>query len=55
MATGTKTFEYAVRDRSGKLVKGRVDAPNQAAVASRLRTMGMAPVSIDEVGGAGLQ
>ncbi|MDT0164780.1 type II secretion system F family protein [Actinotalea sp. AC32] len=54
MATATKTFEYAVRDKSGKLVKGRVEAPNQAAVASRLRTMGMAPVSIDEVSATGL-
>ncbi|EYR64428.1 pilus assembly protein PilC [Actinotalea ferrariae CF5-4] len=54
MATATKTFEYAVRDRSGKLVKGRVEAPNQAAVAGRLRTMGMAPVSIEEVSNSGL-
>jgi type IV pilus assembly protein PilC len=54
MATATKTFEYAVRDKGGKLVKGRVEAPNQAAVASRLRTMGMAPVSIDEVKSTGL-
>lgn len=54
MATATKTYEYAVRDKSGKLVKGRVEAPNQAAVAGRLRTMGMAPVSIDEVANTGL-
>ena len=29
----TKVFEYAVRDRSGSLVKGRIEANNQAAVA----------------------
>ncbi len=50
----TKTFEYAVRDRTGKLVKGRVEASNQAAVANRLREMGMAAVSINEVSTGGL-
>ena len=51
----TKTFEYAVRDRSGKLTKGRVDAASQAAVAHRLREMGLAAVSISEVSTTGLQ
>ncbi|WP_046528352.1 MULTISPECIES: type II secretion system F family protein [Cellulomonas] len=50
----SKTFEYAVRDRSGKIVKGRVEASNQAAVANRLREMGMAAVSINEVSTGGL-
>jgi len=50
----SKTFEYAVRDRSGKLVKGRVEASNQAAVANRLREMGMAAISINEVSTGGL-
>ncbi len=53
-SAGTKTFEYAVRDRSGKIVKGRVEANNQAAVAGRLRDMGLAAVSINEVSGTGL-
>lgn len=52
---GQKTFEYAVRDRSGKLVKGRIEAANQAAVANRLRGMGLAPMSIAEVQTSGLQ
>ncbi len=51
----TKTFEYAVRDRSGKLVKGRIEAPNQAAVANRLRGLGLATVSITEVQTTGLK
>ncbi|MGY4642613.1 type II secretion system F family protein [Cellulomonas sp. URHB0016] len=56
MATTTaKTFEYAIRDRSGKIVKGRIEAPNQAAVANRLKSMGLAPMSINEVGNTGLQ
>jgi len=49
-----KTFEYAVRDRQGKIVKGRIEAPNQAAVANRLKTMGLAPMSIAEVASTGL-
>jgi len=55
MVTGTRTFEYAVRDKKGKVVKGRIEANNQAAVANRLRTMGMAPISISEVQNTGLQ
>jgi len=53
-ATATKTYEYAVRDRGGKIVKGRVEANNQAAVATRLREMGLAAVSISEVSTGGL-
>lgn len=53
--TKTKTFEYAVRDRSGKIVKGRIEAPNQGAVANKLKTLGLAPMSINEVGTTGLQ
>ncbi len=41
-------FEYAVRDRAGKLVKGRLKAESPAIVASKLKSMGYAPVSITE-------
>lgn len=54
-AATTKTFEYAYRDRGGKIVKGKIEAPNQAAVANRLKTMGLAPMSINEVNTGGLQ
>jgi type IV pilus assembly protein PilC len=50
----TKVFEYAVRDRTGSLVKGRIEANNQAAVANRLKGMGLAPVSIAEVKTTGM-
>ncbi len=53
--TDARVFEYAVRDREGKVVKGRIEAANQAAVANRLRTMGLAPTSITEVQTTGLQ
>jgi type IV pilus assembly protein PilC len=50
MSTATKTFEYAVRDRRGKLVSGKLEAPSEAAVVQKLRGMGYAPVSLREAG-----
>jgi type IV pilus assembly protein PilC len=44
----TSTYEYAVRDRGGKLVKGKLEAENQGQVVQKLRTMGYAPVSITQ-------
>ena len=50
------TFAYKGRDAGGKLVKGRIDATTEGAVANRLRTMGISPLSISETsGGTGLQ
>jgi type IV pilus assembly protein PilC len=46
--TATLTYQYSVRDRSGKLVSGKLDAESPAAVASKLKQMGYAPVSISE-------
>lgn len=46
----TMTFEYAVRDRTGQIVKGKLEAESEAQVASRLTQMGYAPVSITESG-----
>jgi type IV pilus assembly protein PilC len=48
MSANVKTYEYAVRDRRGKLVSGKLDAPNETAVVQRLRGMGYAPVSLRE-------
>jgi len=42
-------YAYTGRNAAGRLVKGRVDAPSEVAVASRLRGMGVSPVSITEV------
>ncbi len=36
----TATFEYKVRDRAGKLTTGKLDAENQAQVATKLKSMG---------------
>ncbi len=44
----TTPYAYKGRNAEGRIVKGRVDATSEAAVASRLRTMGLSPVSIAE-------
>jgi type IV pilus assembly protein PilC len=41
------TYAYKVRDRSGKVLTGSLDADNPALVAERLRAMGFVPISID--------
>ncbi|MEJ5944657.1 type II secretion system F family protein [Pseudokineococcus basanitobsidens] len=51
MATATKTYEYSVRDASGQLVTGSLDAASEAALVARLKGMGYAPVSLQEKGG----
>src|SRR5680860_247767 len=51
MATATKTYEYSVRDRSGKMVSGKLEAPNETALVGKLKGMGYAPVSVRESGG----
>ena len=48
---GTATFEYKVRDRTGKMKTGTLDAETQAQVANKLKTMGYAPVSITQSSG----
>ncbi|WP_411701128.1 type II secretion system F family protein [Conyzicola sp.] len=51
----TKAFAYSARDEAGKLVKGRVDATSEAAVVSKLKMMGISPISVSEAGtGTGL-
>lgn len=49
-----RTYEYQALDAGGKLVKGRLEAPHQGAVAGRLKTMGIAPLAINEVSTSGL-
>ena len=42
----TLTYQYSVRDKAGKVVTGKLDAESQAAVATKLKSMGYAPMSI---------
>jgi len=51
----TLAYAYKGRDSAGKAVKGQLDAASETAVASRLRSMGVSPTSIEESkGGTGL-
>ncbi len=45
---GTTTFDYQVRDKTGKIVSGTIEAESQAAVAQKLSSMGYATVSISQ-------
>jgi type IV pilus assembly protein PilC len=47
----TMQFKYAVRDRGGQLVQGELAAETEAALVQRLKSMGYAPVSIEQTGG----
>ena len=54
MTTNT-TFRYSVRDRSGKVVKGTIDAESQSAVVAKLRSLGYAPITLAPAAKTGLQ
>ncbi len=49
MAQATKSFKYTYRDSQGKIQDGEIEAPNEAAVSNRLRTMGLSPISVEPV------
>jgi len=49
-----ETFSYKVRDKSGKLVEGQLEAENAQLVVSKLRSMGYVPIEIERQGGPGL-
>lgn len=53
--SGLSTFEYSVRDGNGKIVSGRIEAQDKAAVAARLREMNLTPLVIEEILTTGLQ
>ena len=40
------TFDYKVRDRTGKLVEGQLEGDSMALVVGRLREMGYMPISV---------
>ncbi len=42
------TFDYKARDASGKLISGKLDAPNRGIVADKLRAMNYFVVSVAE-------
>jgi type IV pilus assembly protein PilC len=49
-----ETFKYRVRDRSGNLLEGEIDADSVSVVAARLRQQGFIPINIDRKPTGGL-
>ena len=45
------TFNYSVRDKTGKIVKGKLEGDNREAVSSKLRQMGYIILELDQQGG----
>jgi type IV pilus assembly protein PilC len=50
-----ETYQYKVRDRTGKLVEGQLEADNPQLVVSKLRSMGYVPIDIQQSGKQSLQ
>src|SRR3954469_14783249 len=44
----TATYEYKVRDRAGAMKTGTLEADSPAQVASKLKQMGYAPISVTQ-------
>jgi type IV pilus assembly protein PilC len=56
MSIAVKSFAYTSRNDSGKVIKGRIDAQNEAAAVAKIRGLGLQPVSVEEAHAAtGLQ
>jgi type IV pilus assembly protein PilC len=52
MSMAVKSFAYTSRNDSGKIVKGKVEAPSEAAALSKIRGLGLQPVSVEEAAAA---
>jgi len=54
-AVSQKTYSYSARGADGKVVKGRIDAASESMVVTKLRTIGVSPITIEEANrGSGL-
>ena len=50
-----ETYAYKVKDQSGKVIEGSLEAENTALVANKLRQMGYVPIAIDKKQTGGVQ
>lgn len=48
MSIAVKSFAYTSRNDSGKIVKGKVDAQSEAAALTKIRGLGLQPVTVEE-------
>lgn len=53
-ATQAQTYEYTVLGKDGQPLTGRIEAPNEQAVAARLRELGLSATDITPVSTGGL-
>jgi type IV pilus assembly protein PilC len=49
------TFTYRVRDRAGKVISGTLEAETASVVATKLKGMGYAPITIEESSQKGMK
>ncbi|MEO7720282.1 MAG: type II secretion system F family protein [Pseudolysinimonas sp.] len=54
MSMAVKSWTYTSRNQSGKLVKGKLEAPSEAQALGRLQSMGLSPLTVAEGKSGGL-
>ncbi len=56
MSIAVKNYAYTSRNDSGKIIKGKIEAPSEAAALTKIRGLGLSPVTVAEsAAGTGLQ
>jgi type IV pilus assembly protein PilC len=48
MSMAVKNWNYTSRNQSGKVVKGKLEAPSEAQALGKLQSMGLSPLSVAE-------
>ncbi len=48
MSMAVKNWNYTSRNQSGKVVKGKLEAPSESAALGKLQSMGLSPLSVEE-------
>ena len=48
MSMAVKSWNYTSRNQSGKVVKGKLDAPSESAALGKLQSMGLSPLTVAE-------
>ena len=48
MSMAVKSWSYTSRNQSGKVVKGKLEAPSEAAALGKLQSMGLSPLTVAE-------
>mgnify|MGYP001547281705 CR=1 FL=1 len=48
MSMAVKNWNYTSRNKSGQVVKGKLEAPSESAVLGKLQSMGLSPLTVEE-------